>query len=99
MREHDDGEGLVNADTFFDLMNQSDIKPKAHEIEACKKDHGRSNGSKIRYERAVRCWYYLRDTHEWMFSPSTNKLSPSKRNTRGLGWATLQNETHPEPMR
>ena len=98
-KEDADASGLVAADAFFQILGQVDIKLSPNEKQLVRNEHGKHNGERLRYERVCKCLYYLKDSHEWFYSSIKNKAQAQTRYTRGQGWATLQNETFPEPYR
>ena len=66
-------EGLINSDLFFAELEKSDLN-KGVDKAVIKEEFGNNNGEQIRYERAISQFYYLKDTHEWLYSSIKNKL-------------------------
>lgn len=75
-KRHDTkGAGYIAQDTFLKLIDKTDIQLSSPDVQLLMKEHSTADGS-VRYESACKQFYYLKDTHEWIFSSLRNKLQP-----------------------
>jgi len=68
LRKYDNGDGKVKTDVFFNILEESDVRFGSNEEAQARLDHCVPEGDLIKYERAVKSFWYLKDTHEWIYS-------------------------------
>ena len=67
LKRLDTGAGRVKADTLFNLLEDSGVRLSAENEMKLRLEHG----DLIDYSKAVKNLWYLRDSHEWIYNPTT----------------------------
>lgn len=88
LRKFDNSLGKVKTDQFFNVLEDSEISFTSEDEFKCRKDHCVPEGDFIRYEPALRCFWYLKDSHEWVYNRH-EKISNTDNHLKGKGFWSL----------
>lgn len=63
------GNGKVPADLFFNTLEEYGVRFGSEEEHRARQDHCMpAGGDLIKYERALKSFWYLKDTNDWVYS-------------------------------
>ena len=82
----------MQADVFFNELEENGVSFGPNEEAQARDEHSTHKGSDfIKYEKALSCFWYLRDQSEWVYNPqSTRARSLSKKGLWSLNRAQDQ---------